>query len=961
MPRFHRLALALAATTSLVAAAPAIAQSKAAAPAPIAELVKAVDIPHEAFRLDNGLRVIVHEDRKAPVVAVSVWYRVGSKHEPKGKTGFAHLFEHLMFNGSENAPDDFFEPLQQVGATDFNGTTNVDRTNYFETVPTGALDLALFLESDRMGHLLGAVTQEKLDNQRGVVQNEKRQGDNNPFGLLRYEIFENLFPKGHPYHHSTIGSMADLDAASLDDVKKWFTDNYGPNNAVLVLAGDIDVATAKAKVQHWFGDIPRGADVKAPATSVPTLPAPLAKEVKDLIPTPRVYRMWAIPGLNDPEAVPLQMATAVLGGLSSSRLDNAMVRTDPVAVSVGAFAQSFEDAGLLIVQADVKPGTDVDTVGKKLDAEIAKFLASGPTADELQRAAASYLGGTIAGLESVGGFGGKAVTLAEGALYSNDPAYYKVELDRMAKATPEQVAAAARKWMSRPAFSLTYTPGERTEGGENRGGAVTADKVTHAVAPDRYWNPDLGDIGPDTGIGHATSIADRSQWPAVADLTALEFPDIERTRLKNGIEVVFARRTAVPTVNVAVSFDAGYAADPHNALGTQSLMLNLMNEGTKNLNSIAFAEAKERLGAQISGSANADETVFSLFALKPNLGASLSLLADYIRNPAFDAKELERVRAQQLNRLKAEMNNPNAIAPRLMAPMLYGTDHPYGIPPSGLGDAKAVEAATRDQLAAFHATWIRPDNARIFVVGDTTLTEVKKQLDASLGAWKAPATAKPVKNFDIAIPAPKPRILLFDRPKSPQSVILAGKVLDAKGRDSLEILRSANDIFGGNFLSRFNTNLRETKGWSYGVRTRISGETDRLSWVAVAPVQADRTGDSIRELQSDLKSFLTEKGVSQAELERTVNGSVRELPGSFETSTDVLAGLRNIVKFGRPDNYYETLPATYEAMTAAEIDAAARRALSTDDLVYVVVGDAAVVKPQLDGLGLPVETAPPAN
>lgn len=961
MPRFHRFALALAVTTSLVAAGPAFAKAKAADPAPIADLVKAVDIPYEAFTLDNGLRVIVHEDRKAPVVAVSVWYRVGSKHEPKGKTGFAHLFEHLMFNGSENAPGDFFEPLQQVGATDSNGTTNVDRTNYFETVPTGALDRALFLESDRMGHLLGAVTQEKLDNQRGVVQNEKRQGDNNPYGLLRYEIFENLFPKGHPYHHSTIGSMADLNSASLDDVKKWFTDNYGPNNAVLVLAGDVDVATAKAKVQNWFGDIPRGPEITAPQTSVPTLPAPLAKEVKDLIPTPRIYRMWAIPGLNDAEAVPLQMATAVLGGLSSSRLDNAMVRTDPVAVSVAAFAQSFEDAGILIVQADVKPGTDVAAVGKKLDEEIAKFLATGPTTDELQRAAASYLGGTIAGLESVGGFGGKAVTLAEGALYSNDPAYYKVELDRMAKSTPEQVAAVARKWMSRPAFSLTYTPGERTEGGENRGGAVTAGKVTEAVAPDRYWNPALGDIGPDTGIGAAASIADRSQLPAVADLTALDFPAIERTKLKNGVEVVFARRTTVPTVNVAISFDAGYAADPHSALGTQSLMLSLMDEGTTNLNSIAFAEAKERLGAQIDATANADETVFSMFALKPNLGASLSLLADYIRNPAFDAKELERVRAQQLNRLKAELNNPNAIAARLMAPMLYGADHPYGIPPSGLGDAKAVETATRDQLAAFHSAWIRPDNARIFVVGDTTLAEVKKQLDSTLGAWKAPKTAKPVKNFDIAIPAPQPRIVLFDRPKSPQSVIVAGKVLDAKGGDDLEVLRSANDIFGGNFLSRFNTNLRETKGWSYGVRSRISGETDRLSWVAVAPVQADRTGDSIKELQKDLKSFLADKGVTKEELERTINGSVRELPGSFETSADVLAGLRQIVKFGRPDNYYETLPATYEAMTTAEIDAAARKALSTDDLVYVVVGDAAVVKPQLDGLGLPVETATPIN
>jgi zinc protease len=956
MPRFHRFALALAVTTSLVAAGPALAKAKAAAPAPIADLVKAVDIPYEAFTLDNGLRVIVHEDRKAPVVAVSVWYRVGSKHEPKGKTGFAHLFEHLMFNGSENSPGDFFEPLQQVGATDSNGTTNVDRTNYFETVPTGALDRALFLESDRMGHLLGAVTQEKLDNQRGVVQNEKRQGDNNPYGLLRYEIFENLFPTGHPYHHSTIGSMGDLNSASLADVKKWFSDNYGPNNAVLVLAGDVDVATAKAKVQQWFGDIPRGPAITAPKASVPTLPAPLAKEVKDLVPTTRLYRMWAIPGLNDKDAVPLQMAMAVLGGLSSSRLDNALVRKDPVAVSVSAFAQSFEDAGILLIQADVKDGVDPALVGKRLDEEIAAFVASGPTADELQRSAASYLAGAISGLESVGGFGGKAVALAEGALYSNDPGYYKVELDRMAKATPAQVKAVAQKWLSRPAFSLTYTPGERTEGGENRGGAVTAGKVTQAVAPDRYWNPALGDIGPDTGIGAAASIADRSQLPAVADLTALDFPAVERTKLKNGVEVIFARRTTVPTVNVAVSFDAGYAADPHSALGTQSLMLSLMDEGTTNLDSIAFAEAKERLGAQIDATANADETVFSLFALKPNLSASLGLLADYIRNPAFDAKELERVRAQQLNRLKAELNNPNAIASRVLTPVLYGADHPYGIPPSGLGNAASVTAATRDQLAAFHNAWIRPDNARIFVVGDTTLAEVKKQLDATLGQWKAPATAKPVKNFAIAIPTPKPRILLFNRPKSPQSVIMAGKVIDAKGGDELEVLRSANDIFGGNFLSRFNTNLRETKGWSYGVRSRISGDQDRLTWVAVAPVQADRTGDSIKELQSDLKSFLGDKGVTKDELERTINGSVRELPGSFETSGDVLGGLRTIAKFGRPDNYYETLPATYEAMTAAEIDAAARKVLSTGDLVYVIVGDAAVVKPQLDGLGLPVET-----
>ncbi|WOF43954.1 insulinase family protein [Sphingopyxis indica] len=959
MPPFRRTALALAASTALVAAGPALAKPKAEQAAPIAELVKAVDIPYQSFTLDNGLRVIVHEDRKAPVVAVSVWYRVGSKNEPAGKTGFAHLFEHLMFNGSENAPGDFFEPLEQVGATDSNGTTNMDRTNYFETVPTGALDRALFLESDRMGHLLGAVTQEKLDNQRGVVQNEKRQGDNNPYGLLRYEIFENLFPSGHPYHHSTIGSMDDLNSATLADVKKWFTDHYGPNNAVLVLAGDIDPATAKAKVAEWFGDIPRGPDVQMPKVTVPTLPAPLAKQVFDMIPTTRIYRMWAIPGLNDPEAVPLQMAMSVLGGLSSSRLDNAMVRKDPVAVSVAAFAQPFEDAGILIVQADVKEGVSPQVVGRKLDEEIANFLATGPTADELQRAAASTLGGTIASLESVGGFGGKAVTLAEGALYSNDPAYYKTELARMAKATPEEVKAVANKWLSRPAFSLTYTPGERTEGGENRGGAVRAGKVAEAVAPDRYWNPDLGDVGPDTGVGAATSIADRSQLPPVAQLKALDFPAIERTTLKNGIPVYFARRDAVPTVQVAVSFDAGYAADPHDALGTQSLMLSLMDEGTTSLPSIAFAEAKERLGAQIDGSASADETIFSLFALTPNLRPSLALLADYIRNPAFDAQELERVRAQQLTRLKAELNNPRAVASRVLAPVLYGADHPYGIPPSGLGSADAVQGATRADLVAFHDTWIRPDMARIFVVGDTTLAEVKKQLDATLGAWKSPATPKPEKNFDVAIPKPQPRILLVDRPKSPQSVIMAGKVLDAKGGDDLEVLRAANDIFGGNFLSRFNMDLRETKGWSYGVRSGISDDEGRVTWVATAPVQADRTGDSIKALREDLAAYLGDKGTTAEELERTINGSVRALPGSFETSGDVLGGMRSIVKFGRADDYYEKLPAIYEAMTAPAIDGAARQALSVDDLVYVVVGDAATVKPQLDGLGLTVETATP--
>ncbi|MDB5683227.1 MAG: hypothetical protein JWM75_925, partial [Sphingomonas bacterium] len=467
-----RLLTALAAFTLLtpvmvVAAAPQ-------QPVAVSTLVRAVDIPHQSFTLPNGLRVYVHEDRKAPVVAVSVWYHVGSKDEPAGKTGFAHLFEHLMFNGSENAPGDFFEPLQQVGATDFNGTTWFDRTNYFETVPTPALERALFLEADRMGHLLGAVTQKTLDNQRGVVQNEKRQGDNEPYGLVQYAQLQALFPEGHPYRHATIGSMADLDAASLDDVKDWFRSHYGPNNAVLVLAGDIDLATARRLVGKYFGDIKRGPEPRAIPAAVPTLTAPKSETLKDRVATTRIYRMWAVPGLVDAETVPLDVASTVLGGLSSSRLDNALVRDEKIAVAVTAGIQPFERVGMFEVTVDVKPGADAALVARRLDAIIADLIKTGPTADEVRRVVTQEVARRIRGFESVGGFGGKAVAIAEGALYADDPDFYKKQLAAYAAVTPAQVKAAAAKWLGRPVYALTVEPGERSAYDEAKAGVKGA-------------------------------------------------------------------------------------------------------------------------------------------------------------------------------------------------------------------------------------------------------------------------------------------------------------------------------------------------------------------------------------------------------------------------------------------------------------------------------------------------------
>jgi predicted Zn-dependent peptidase len=948
--------------------APAEAPPAAAAgPAPVAQLVRQVDIPYQQFTLDNGLKVIVHEDHKAPVVALSVWYHVGSKDEPAGKTGFAHLFEHLMFNGSENAPGDFFAPLQQVGATDFNGTTWFDRTNYFETVPTPALELALFLESDRMGHLLGAINQQNLTNQIGVVQNEKRQGDNQPYGLVEYHQLEALFPKGHPYYHSTIGSMADLTGASIEDVKNWFRSRYGPNNAVLVVAGDVDVPTAKRLVNKYFGDIPRGPAVTPMAADVPTLPAPKTEVMHDRVATTRLYRMWAVPGLTDEDTVPLDVAASVLGGLSSSRLDNALVRGEKIAVGVSAGVEPFERVSLFEVTADVKPGVDAALVGKRLDEIIADFIRTGPTADEVQRVATREVAGRINGLESVGGFGGKAVALAEGALYAGDAGFYKKQLQAYASATPEKVREVTRKWLSRPVYSLTVAPGEREPYEEAAGqGSRAGTAGSHAPA---YYRPPAADEQPlaprpaamaeaQSGAGAAAGV-DRSKFPEVGDVANIDFPDVERARLSNGIELVYARRTAVPVTRVSVSFDAGNAADPKNALGTEALALALLDEGTKTRNSIQIAEEQERLGANIGASASMDRTTVGLSALTPNLAPSLDLLADIVRNPAFDAAEVERLRAQQLARIADEMTQPQGLALRTLPGALFGPNHPYGIPFTGTGDAKAVQAVSRDALVAFHGAWLRPDNAKIFVVSDRPLAEVQPLIERAFGDWTPPATPRGMKNLAAATPAPKPRILLVDRPQSPQSIIMGGLLLPYTGAQPIEPLIVSNDVLGGTFLSRLNMDLRETKGWSYGVNGRVNRLVGTVPYIVSAPVQANQTGPSLAALQADMREFLTAKGITAEERERTINNRIRNLAGNFETSEDVLAGLQTIDLFGFPDDYYETIADRYRAMTAPELDLAARKVLDPSKFVWVVVGDAAKIRPQLDKLGMPVEVVVP--
>lgn len=938
-------ALSLAACAAQPQTNLASAQPAATEPAPLSQLVKAVDIPYETFTLPNGLTTIIHTDRKAPIVGVTLYYRVGSKHEPRGKTGFAHLYEHLFFGGSENVPE-FDVPLEAAGSTPTNGSTWYDRTNYVETVPTGALDMTLFLESDRMGHLLGAVTQDKLDKQRGVVQNEKRQGDNQPYGLTEYAIGDGLFPVGHPYRHSTIGSMADLDAASLADVRQWFRDNYAPNNVVLALTGDIDAATARPLVEKWFGDIPRGPDVPKVDAPPVTLAAPEKREMVDQVPVTRLYRNWSAPGLNDADAVALDMGMRVLGGLASSRLDNTLVRGEQLAVAVTASAQTFEQITQLQATMDIKPGVDRAKAEARFDELIAQFVAEGPTEDELRRAATSAITGQIGALERVGGFYGKGATLAEGQLYSGSPDKYRTDLARVAALTPADVRTAMQRWMTRPVFALAVTPGERTEKGETMGG--WGDEGTSPPPkPDGKQKAPALPAGP------------KRTAPPVAPVAALTFPTVERAKLSNGIPVALARRTAVPKVAVNLSFDAGVGADAQDKPGTQSLMLDMLDEGTATRNATQIAEEQERLGARIDIGAGPDSSSITLDALTANLAPSLALMTDVVRNPAFADSEVARVKDQQLAELAQTLATPSALARRQMSRVLFGSAHPYGQPGDGLGDEASLSAQTPATLRAAHDKWLRPDLARITVVGDITMEELLPMLESAFGKWQAPASPAPAKNLAATVPPARTRIVLIDRPNSPQSVIVGGRVLPVTGRDqNLEALDLANEVLGGGFLSRLNTNLREERGWSYGASSGVTSPVGSRTLIVSAPVQADRTGDSIREILSDMKAFPAKKPVNAEELNRVTDGNIRGLPNRFETNQQVLGAIVQNDRLGRPDNYYSTLPDRYRAIDATALDTTAGRFLQPDGITFVVVGDRKVVEPQLKGLGLPIEIAP---
>lgn len=874
----------------------------------------AIDIPYEKFRLANGLTVVVHEDRKAPVVAVGVWYHVGSKDERPGKTGFAHLFEHLMFQGSENHKDEFFKPLELVGATDTNGTTNSDRTNYYETVPTTALDMALWLESDRMGHMLGAIDQKLLDEQRGVVQNEKRQGDNEPYGLTYEHIFRASYPEGHPYRWETIGSMEDLNAATLEDVKQWFRDYYGAANTTLVLAGDIDVATAKEKVQKYFGAIASGPPVARREAWVAARTESTRDVMQDRVAQVRILRHWNVPQRNTEDLTRLQLAAAVLGGGKTSRLYERLVYREQLADSVSVGVDAMELSSLFGLEVDVKASVDPARVEQVIAEEWQRFLDKGPTEDELKRVKTSILAGMVRSLEKVGG-GGKARVLAEGQVFNGDPASYKKGLARMDAATVTDVHNAAKAWIARGDYTLIVEPFPEF--------STSADTVDRSKGP-----------------------------PKVDSFPDLSFPAIERGKLRNGIEVVLARRSSLPVVQLSMQFDGGYASDQGRKLGTASFAMSMLDEGTKNLDAMQIARRQEELGVGIFAGASLDVAAVSMNALKAELKPSLALYADIVRNPVFAAKDMERVRGLWLSGIAQERTQPTSIAMRLLPPLVYGQGHPYAIPLTGTGTTESVKALTAQDLSDYHRDFIRPDNARILVAGDTTLAEITRELDAVFGDWKAPSA--PLRKPEIAqvTPPAKPRVFLMDRPGAQQSLILAGALAPSSRAPNYLEISTMNTVLGGNFTSRLNMNLREDKHWAYGAYSLLPAAEGQRMLMLYAPVQTDKTAESVAELLKEVREINASRPIAREEIERVRSNDVRELPGRFETIGAVLGAVIDIVRYNRPDDYVQTYKARVEGQKEDAIRAAAREVIKPDGMTWVVVGDLAKIEAGVRALNL---------
>jgi len=910
------LAFGLSACASLPSSSDAPASTDSASTTDRDRAVADLPLPEVAWSkhtLDNGLTLLVHEDPKAPVAGVYVWYRVGSKDEPQDRTGFAHLFEHLLFTGSEHYDGEYFEPLTEVGATSMNGTTSTDRTNYYQTVPTRALDRALWLESERMGYFINAVTEEKLEREKGVVKNEFKQRRDRPYGTIWDHLVQGSYPEGHPYSWPTIGEIPDIEAATLDDVRDWFNTHYGPDNAILVVAGDVEAEDVQQRVEHYFGAIPPGPTLHRPTRDIAPLSAEKREVVVDEAPQARLLMAWNIPPAFSEATNDLELAGNLLSSGRSSPLHQALVEERELATQVSAGVWPKLLGSQFIVDATAANGVSLAELESAIDGILDEFRNEGPDPDAIQRSRVRLYASAIRGLQDVGG-GGKADLLARSYALGGHPNAWREQLEQYRSATPEDVRASTARWLGDNRYVLEVHPRGELSTGE--------------VADDRSTMPD-----------------------PVGSPPALTLPERERFTLSNGLDVVLATRHGVPQVEFRFIADAGYATDAPERPGLASMAESLRTRGTPTRDAIAISEDADALGARLSSGLSRDHSTISLGAVRPFLDDSLALFADVLRNPTFPEEQFERLRKRREAAIAQEKAQPSGLVSRTLPTLLYGEAHPYAQPPSGTGTVESLNAMTPEAFHDYQSRWIRPDNAELLVTGDIERAELEPLLERHLGNWQAESQAQAPAKRSLAVPdRDRERVFVIDRPGAQQSYVVAARTAPPTGDPDDIAFELLNEVLGGTFTARLNQELRVKRGWSYGVGSSLSDALGPRPFYVYGAIQTDRTAEAAAVILDELSGIRREKPPTEEELGRAARSLTLTLPGNNQTLTQVTGSIAHLLRLNLPDDYYREYVPAVNATTPEETIEAARRLIQPGAMTWLFVGDRTKIEKPLQAL-----------
>jgi len=925
----HKRFLAAAVAALISAMVPLAAQNRA--PQPTSDIPK---IQFEKYTLPNGLEVILSEDHRLPIVTANLWYHVGPANEAAGRTGFAHLFEHLMFQGSKHTPhDSHFQMLEAAGATGINGTTDYDRTNYFETVPSNQLELALWIESDRMGYLLDAIDQKEFANQQDVVRNERRQSvENRPYGNAEEELVHMLYPQNHPYYANVIGSHADIQAAKLEDAREFFKRYYAPNNASLAIVGDFDPAATKRLIEKYFGPLKRGAAVPAINVQTPKITMERRKVVPDRVELPRVYMAWLTPSVFKPGDADAIIAGDILGGGRASRLYQKLVYEKQIAQNVQAYQQSLLLGSQFQIDATARPGHTAEELEKAINDELELLRTKPVEQREIDQARNTIETQTIGRLENLNGV---ANLLNEYNHYLKTPDYLQKDIERIRAVTPASLMAFAREQLQPNARAVVYAVKGTPELGPQvptPPAPTAAGTGTESVNVDEAW---------------------RNEIPKPGPAKALQVPVPDTAQLANGLTLVLSTRRGLPIVAANLVVKSGSDTNPPDAPGLANFTVAMLDQGTATRTAVQIANQVAELGATLNANSSMDASFVAARSLKKNFAATLDLAADIALHPSFPAEEIERQRSSRLAQLVQQRENANALAVRISNLALYGERHPYGY--TELGTEASVRALTRDAMLNFWKQNFVPNNAALVVAGDITMAELRPLAEKVFGGWQRGMPATP----SLTAPAStQARILIVDRPGAPQTQLRVATIGAPRSVPEFQPIQVMNTALGGLFSSRINMNLREEHGYTYGAGSGFDFRRGAGPFAIATGVRTDVTAPAVTEILKEVRG-MTESPMKIEELARAKDARTQSLPAGFQTSQAAAASFAQVFIYDLGLDYYSHVAERVGAVTADQSLAAAKRYLVPERMVIVAVGDRAKIEPELRKLNIPVEVVTP--